>query len=138
MLVSVMIGKRVSGCLWFVVALFLTTCDTTTGPSEGITVYEHPNYGGSARTFDGSFNDLDVVTGPCRGFFDAPDRPGNWENCISSIRIPAGWEATLYEHDDYEGDGLIVTSDISDLDDVMGCGGDWDNCASSLQVRPPR
>jgi len=44
----------------------------------------------------------------------------------------------LYEHDDYEGDGLIVTSDISDLDDVMGCGGDWDNCASSLQVRPPR
>lgn len=137
MLLSAMTVKRVSGYLWFVVVLFLTTCDTHTGPSEGIIFYEHPNYGGSARTFDGSFNDLDDVTGPCRGFFDPENQPGDWENCISSIRVPAEWETTLYEHDNYRGDSLIVTSDIRDLDDVMGCGGDWDNCTSSLRVRPP-
>lgn len=114
------------------------SCDRRTGPSEGVTLYEHPNFEGDARTFDGSFNDLDFVEGPCRGFLDPSDQPGDWEGCVSSVRITPGWEATLYEHDDYEGDSLVVTSDIRDLDDFRGCGGDWDNCTSSLQVRPPR
>jgi len=123
---------------WAVLALLAMACDTNTGPSEGITLYEHPNFGGSARTFDGSFNDLDLVQGPCRGFLDPEEQPGDWENCVSSVRISSGGEATLYEHDDYRGDSLVITSDIRDLDDVRGCGGDWDNCTSSLRVRPPR
>ena len=63
-----MTGKRASRYLWVVVALSLTTCesaDTHTGPSEGIIFYENPNYDGSSRTFQGNFNDLDDVRGPC-------------------------------------------------------------------------
>ena len=121
-----------------VLALVVAACDRKTGPTEGVTLYEHPDYGGEARTFDGNFNDLDAVEGPCRGFFDSADQPGDWEGCVSSVRVSPGWEATLYEHDDYQGDSLEVTSDIRDLDDFRGCGGDWDNCTSSLRVRPPR
>ena len=62
----------------------------------------------------------------------------NWDDCISSIQVSPGWEATIYEHDEYEGDTLIVTGDIRDLDDVSGpCGNDWDNCISSVRVSGP-
>lgn len=120
------------------VVLFLAACDDKTGPSEGVTLWEHPNFGGSARTFDGNFNDLDFVEGPCYGFLDPENQPGDWENCVSSVSVSPGWEATLYEHDDYRGESLIVTADIRDLDDIRGCGGDWDNCTSSIRVRAPR
>ena len=76
----------------------LVACDTETGPSEGVTLYEHPNFGGGARTFDGSFSDLDFIEGPC-GSVDFADE-GDWENCASSVRVSPGWEATLYEGND--------------------------------------
>jgi hypothetical protein len=122
------------------VTLLLASCKTHTGPSEsrGITVYEHPNYDGNSRTFDGNVWDLDDVRGPCYGFFDS-DEVGDWDDCISSIRVPSGWEAIVFEHDEYEGEMLTVTSDIADLDDVRGpCGNDWDDCISSIQVRAPQ
>ena len=131
-------GSR-SGFLWTGVTLMLllVNCDTHTGPdpNRGVTVYEHPDFGGSSRTFDGNFNDFDDVTGPCRGFFDSSEMPGDWDNCVSSVRVASGWEAIVYEHDDYQGDSLVVTSDIRDLDDVEGpCGDDWDDCISSIRV----
>lgn len=129
--------KRRLTCL--AVALWLASCDTHTGPSEsrGITVYEHPDYEGASRTLDGNVWDLDDVRGPCFGFFDSDD-VGDWDDCISSIRVPPGWEAIVFEHDEYEGETLTVTTDIADLDDVRGpCGDDWDDCISSIQVRPP-
>ena len=123
---------------WASLALLLVACvpgPDLPGPSEGVTLYEHPNFGGDARTFGSSFSDLDFIDGPCgAGDFGG----GDWENCASSVRVSPGWEATLYEHDDRRGDSLVVTSDIRDLDDISGCGGDWDNCASSIVVRPPR
>ena len=127
------------GRAWIAATLLLASCDTHTGPSEsaGITVYEHPNFEGSSRTFDGNAWDLDDVRGPCVGFFDS-DELGDWDNCISSIRVPTGWEGTVYEHAGYRGDYLTITSDIQDLDDVRGpCGDDWDDCISSILVRHP-
>ena len=101
--------------------------------SLGVTVYEHPDFGGDSRTFDGPAFDLDDLRGPCFGFVD---NFGDWDDCISSIRVPSGWEAVVFEHDEYEGESLTVTSDIRDLDDVRGpCGNDWDDCISSLRVR---
>ena len=121
--------------LWVgvILPLFLFTCDTHTGPdpSEGVTVYEHPDFEGSSRTFDGNFNDFDDLRGPCGG-----SEEGDWDNCVSSIRVSPGWEATLYEHDNYEGDSFVVTTDIRDLDDAeVLCGNDWDDCISSIRVR---
>lgn len=120
------------------IALFVVAaCDGHTGPSDGITVHEHPDFGGDSRTFDGNAFDLDDIRGPCLGLFDAVTE-GSWDDCISSIEVSPGWEVTVFEHDEYEGESLTLTRGVLDLDDVRGpCGGDWDDCISSLQVRAP-
>ena len=102
-----------------------------TGSSEGVTIYEHPNYGGAARRFATDVRDLDDVRGPCSD-------QGWWDDCISSIRVPPGWSAIIYEDPNYRGGSLTVTADIPDLEHVMGpCGDDWENCISSIRVVRP-
>jgi hypothetical protein len=114
----------------------LTSCGPThTGPSDGVILYEHPDYKGDSIgvTFDQS--ELDVWPGPCGGSGYPTYGPGDWDDCVSSVRVPAGWEAVLYEHERYRGETLTVTSDVSDLEDVAGpCGDDWDDCVSSIRV----
>lgn len=111
--------------------------DNPEGPSQGVTVWEHPNFDGTGRTFDGNAFDLDDIRGPCVGFVDDPNQ-GDWDDCISSIQVPPGWEVTIFEHDEYEGESLTLTEDVRDLDDIRGpCGNDWDDCISSMQVRAP-
>jgi len=120
-------------------ALLVAACESHTGPSEslGVTVFEHPDFGGNSRTFDGNAFDLDDLRGPCSGLFDSGD-DGHWDDCISSVRVAPGWEVTLFEHDEYDGESLSLTLDIRDLDAIDGpCGRDWDDCVSSLVVRPP-
>ncbi|MGH9463373.1 MAG: peptidase inhibitor family I36 protein [Vicinamibacteria bacterium] len=109
-------------------------CDNDpTGPSEGVTVYEDPDFRGDARTFDGNAFDLRDIRGPCNAFGGSE---GDWNDCISSIRVPTGWEVTIFEDDSYEGDSLTLTMDTPDLDDVNGpCGNDWDDCITAMQVR---
>lgn len=110
-----------------------TACDDDpVGPSEGVFVYEDPDFRGEARVFDGNQFDLRDLRGPCNQF----GGEGDWNDCISSIRVPSGWEITIFEDDSYEGDSLTLTSDAADLDDLRGpCGDDWDDCITSLQVR---
>ena len=130
---------------WAVVAIasFLAACDDDhTGASEGITLYEHPDYEGDSVTLAGGFSDFDDLRGPCNPTIDPisgmPRGDGDWDNCISSVLIDPGWEATVYEHDEYEGDFLVITGNIADLDDVRGpCGDDWDDCISSIRLRRP-
>lgn len=119
------------------VALSLVACDTHTGPDEGIEFFEHPNFGGSSHTTQVDIFDFDDINGPCNETTtDFGTFGGDFDNCISSIRVTPGWEATLYEHDEYEGDTLTITESIRDLDDVEGpCGDDWDDCISSVRVR---
>ena len=121
-----------------VAILALVVCsDTHTGPDEGITFFEHPNFEGSSHTTKFDVFDFDRISGPCGGGGDAFSS-SDWDNCISSLQVSPGWEATLYEHDEYEGDTLIVTGDIRNLDDVSGpCGNDWDDCISSVRVSGP-
>ena len=60
----------------------------------------------------------------------------DWDDCISSIRIPSGWEITVFEHDQYSGTSTTFTADVPDLHLQMGpCGNDWDDCISAIQVR---
>lgn len=123
---------RLAASLSVVVGLALPACESHTGPSEGVTVFEHPDFQGSSHTIEGNTFDFDDLRGPCG---ETTTRSGDWDNCISSIRISPGWEAVFYEHDEYEGETLTVTSDIADLDRVRGpCGDDWDDCVSSVRV----
>jgi hypothetical protein len=128
------------GASWAaILQLLVVGCGPSrSGPSEGVTLYEHPNFDGDSRTFDGDFNDFRDLRGPCSRFFDSPDQEGDWDDCVSSIQLSPGWEATVYEHENYLGESLDVTSSIRDLDDVRGpCGNDWDDCISSIRVRRP-
>lgn len=112
-------------------------CDNDpAGPSVGVTVWEDPDFRGSGRTFDSNAFDLRDIRGPC-GFGVVGDE-GDWNDCISSIQVPQGWEVTIYEDDSYEGESLTLTSDVLDLDDIRGpCGNDWDDCITSLRVSAP-
>jgi hypothetical protein len=119
-------------------ALLWACDDDHTGASEGITFFEHPDYEGDSITLAGGFSDFDDLRGPCNPTVDpvtGVPRDGDWDNCASSVLVDTGWEATVYEHDDYEGDTLVIGRNIADLDDVRGpCGDDWDDCISSIRV----
>lgn len=113
------LGLLIAGC---------AGCSPTepSGASDGVTIYQHPNYRGDSRRFAGDERDLKAVVG-CSG--------GSWDDCISSMRIPEGWQATVYEDPNYRGGFSTFTSDVPDLDRVMGpCSGDWENCISSIRV----
>jgi hypothetical protein len=126
--------------LWTVVlalGLQIACGDAATAPSptSGVTVYQHPDFGGDSYTFVDRFHNFQDLNGPCA----TPDSPSlSWNNCVSSIKIAEGWEATAYERDDYAGQTLTISSDFMDLDDEPGpssCGDDWDDCISSIEVR---
>ncbi len=114
------------------IVLGSAACDTSTGPSDGVTVFEEPGYQGDSRTFDGNEFDLEEVRGPCNG---TTSTDGDWDDCMSSIRVPAGWEITVYEDPNYEGGSRTFLNDVSDLEFESGpCGDDWENCVSAIRV----
>ena len=109
----------------------LAACGGPTYPSgalEGITIYEHTDYGGSARTIGADERDFLALGGPCM----------TWDNCVSSIKVSPGWSGTIYEDPNFLGAALVVTTDLPNLHDVRGpCGDEWDDCISSIRtVRP--
>ena len=118
-----------------IVGVLLTVsaaCDDdspTTPTGTAPVIYQDTNFRGDSRAVAADASDLDNLPG-CGG-------PGaDWDDCISSIRVPAGWEVTVFEHDLYSGASATFTSDIEALEQRMGpCGGDWDDCISSIQVR---
>jgi hypothetical protein len=117
------------------VALLLVVLSNCTGPTEGVTVYLHPQFSGDSQTFDRSVRDLEDE-------YRDSSEDTDWDDCISSIRVDEGWIAYLHEHDDFHGNTLRVGSgeSIPYLGDVMGgCGTDWDDydwndCASSITI----
>jgi hypothetical protein len=105
-------------------------------PTSGVTVYEHPDYRGESYTFTGDFHRFDDLHGPCARVLEPEHH--SWDDCVSSVKIAAGWTAIAFERDDFGGQTLTITSDVRDLDDVGGpCGGDWDDCISSIRVMLP-
>jgi Peptidase inhibitor family I36 len=101
----------------------------TTPTGTAVVIYQDTNFRGDSRAVAANASDLDDLPG-CGG-------PGaDWDDCISSIRVPSGWEVTVFEHDLYSGASATFTTDIEDLERQMGpCGNDWDDCISSIQVR---
>src|SRR5262245_11659179 len=73
-----------------------------TEPSElvqGIVVYEHANFQGRSAHITRNMNDLGSWDGPCEHTSDSgnggTDTVFDWNDCISSVRVAPGWEATL-------------------------------------------
>lgn len=111
-------------------------CGATPSPPnpilDAVRVFHLSNLQGISRayTVETDERDLGSVLGPC---------DGTWDNCISSIRVPEGWEVVLYELPDFGGRSLTLTSHVMDLsgetvDGWSGCDGNWDNCASSIRL----
>ena len=103
--------------------------DTIAPPEDGVTIHDRVGFAGGSGVLVADVPDLADLQGPC----GTPD--GSWTGCISSIRLPSGWTATLYERPHFEGDSLTVTATLSNLAHYPGCDGDWDDCAASIRVQ---
>jgi hypothetical protein len=92
-------------------------------------IYQSSDYRGESQFLTTSVTDLNDLPG-CGG------AGADWNDCISSIRIPSPWEITVFEADNYAGPSMTFTADVPNLEQVQGpCGNDWDDCISSIQVR---
>jgi hypothetical protein len=122
--------RKTGTCLPILILLLasILNADTTGTDEVGVTIYEHTDFGGDSRVLVSDVRDLSDLEGPCG------NGNGNWSGCMSSIQLPSGWTATLYERPDFEGESLAVTSSISNLSHFPGCNADWDNCAQSIRV----
>ena len=134
-------SPRMKSAALFLV-LVLAGCDLT-APSEGVTMYAHASYDGDHFNVVGDVASLHPREG-------SDCARSGWNDCASSIRVAEGWQAIVYEHTDFGGDSLIVTSDIRDLRnrgsrscvppidlDLFDLVRDtWDDCISSIRVKP--
>lgn len=115
-------------------ALFAAGCEddgTTTPTGTTVIIYQDTSFRGDSRAVPNSQPNLDDVPG-CGG------AGADWNDCISSIRVPPGWSITIWDEDNYTGNSTILTRDTPDLHNVPGpCGDDWDDCIASIQVRQP-
>lgn len=113
-------------------AVLSSSCDddpTTAPTANEVVIYADTNFRGNSRVMLGNVPDLDQLPG-CGG------AGADWDDCISSIHVPNGWEVTVFEHDDYTGTSATFTADVPDLHQQQGpCGGNWDDCISSMQLR---
>ncbi|KRG82987.1 beta glucanase [Stenotrophomonas daejeonensis] len=89
------------------------------GGTARATLYEHCNYGGWAAGLDvGSYN------------LAALQARGVANDAVSSLRVASGYEAVLYEHDNFGGTSTVVRGD----DDCLNNEG-FNDKASSVVVR---
>ena len=119
-----------------------------TAPSDfrgGVVIYEHANFLGASAHISNDIRDLKDVDGPCvryetsGGVTPSTTAKFSWDDCISSIRIAAGWGAVVYRDDDFKGQSLRLTADVPNLQLESGtCDHDGLNdCITSIRIVPP-
>jgi|SRR5688572_6511477 len=128
-------------CSGVVLVLTVAACSNSDfeilGPTpldEGIVIYIHADFAGSAQALNVDVRDLTRVEGPCSegGEGETP----SWRECVSSVRVLPGWSATFYEDEDFQGQSLTISSDILNLRDVAGpCDDSFNDCVRSVRVR---
>jgi hypothetical protein len=95
--------------------------------SEGVCVYDRPNYQGRSQCWSGGETLSDLR------------QQGNWNRRISSIRVFGGTRAVLYRDAGLRGPSFVVNRDIPDLAQVSGQGSrSWDHQISSMQIENGR
>ncbi|MBB5367088.1 MULTISPECIES: Vps62-related protein [unclassified Janthinobacterium] len=83
---------------------------------SSITVSAPSASGGAVMVYaDGNFSGTTQALQPGRYDMAALAAVGN--DTISSLRVPAGWSATLYEHAGFQGRSKLITADTPMLDD---------------------
>jgi hypothetical protein len=89
---------------------------------ERVCVYQHAEYRGNSQCFDANE--------------DMPDlKRIGWNDGISSIRVFGRTRLAVFEHGDFQGERLIVESDIPNLAAVNARGGwNWNDRISSLRA----
>ena len=115
--------------------------DSPTQPSStgGVILFENAHYGGASYLLTHDEENLDSERGPCSATND-PDAGDSWDDCVSSISVAAGWQAVVFERDDYGGRSRTFTASVADLQEETGgpdsCDEGWNDCISSLRVSP--
>jgi hypothetical protein len=100
---------------------------------QGVSLYPDSLYRGKTVTIDGDVSNLTRLRGPCAG---SEDEPSHFDDCISSLLIPAGWSATLFRDRNFGGASVTYTEDGPDLDVVAGpCRPGFNDCISSIRVQ---
>ena len=113
-------------------------------PTAGISVFARADYRGPHRTFLADVEDLKrLVDDPQPAEDECAEKlfgQEYWTDCVSSIRVADGWWAVVYQHDNFRGDSLFVTSDIPDLGAIQMPSSSefatwtWDETISSIRV----
>jgi hypothetical protein len=102
---------------------------------EGVTLYPDSLYRGERVTLGGDVADLSKVRGPCGGDSDDSSAFSNFDDCVSSIRVPAGMTAVVYRDRNFSGASATYVADVADLDVVTGpCKPGFNDCISSIKV----
>ena len=123
--------------LFVPIAALSIGCGGDTAPTapttNAVTIYADPDFRGDSRPVLAEIGELGDLGGPC-----GTGAAGDWDDCISSIRVPTGWEVTVYDDEDFQGDSRTFTTDVADLEREAGpCSDGWDDCISSIRVRQP-
>jgi len=138
--------SRITGVVSFVALLLGCQHGLPSAPSElttGIVIYRHANYLGESAHVTSDVKDLEDFVGPCeRTSYDGnggSTTTREWNDCISSLRVAPGWRATVYEHDDFRGESLEMSSDVANFQLVKGsCDhGGLNDCISSIRLHRP-
>ena len=104
-----------------------------TPPNQGIVIFIHADFAGSSQAVDVDVRDLTKTEGPCSsgGEGEVP----TWSKCVSSVRVFAGWSATLYRDEDFKGRSVTLTSDAPNLRNLPGpCDDSFNDCVRSIRV----
>jgi hypothetical protein len=103
---------------------------------EGVTLYPDSLFRGERVTLGGDVADLSKVRGPCGD--DSEGSFTNYDNCVSSLRIPAGLTAIVYRDRNFSGASATYVTDVADLDVVTGpCKPGFNDCISSIRISRP-
>ena len=103
-------------------------------PNEGIVIYIHSGFRGTAQVLAADVSNLGRVEGPCaKG--DEESTTLTWDDCVSSIKVMPGWGATIYRDRDFRGAAMELMADQENLAALGGsCDGSFNDCVSSLRV----
>ena len=111
-------------------------CGSPTLPTanygQGVTLYPDSLYRGDRITLNGDVSDLSKLSGPCQ---NSEDDPSSYDDCVSSLHVPAGWTVTIYRDRGFGGGSATYSTDVDDLDVVSGpCKHGFNDCISSIRV----
>jgi hypothetical protein len=91
--------------------------------SEGVCVYDHPNFEGRSQCWTGNEDLSDL------------GRMGGWSDKVYSIRVFGRTTVVVYRDIGYRGASMAVNRDIPDLSRVAGSGfSNWAHQISSIRI----